>query len=66
MVKRYLYLVDEESGAQVGRWPIDGMGATAIMELERKILAECGEGVVLRDSKFNRDYWSSQRQRPLA
>lgn len=54
MAKRYLYLVEEETGAQLGRWPIDGMGATSIMELERKILAECGEGVVLRDSQFDR------------
>jgi len=54
MAKRYLYLVDEETGTQVGRWPIDGMGATAIIELERKILAECGDCVVLRDSQLDR------------
>lgn len=51
---RYLYLVEEATGAEVGRWQIDRMGATAIMELERKILAKCGEGVVLRDSQFDR------------
>lgn len=54
MAKRYLYLVDESTGKQIGKWPVEGMGATAIMELERKILAECGEGVVLRDSRFDR------------
>lgn len=52
MPARYLYLFDEESGREVQRWTVDGLNVLQIMQLERQIMAGCGEGVVLRDSLF--------------
>ena len=55
MATRYLYLLDEETGKEVQRWPVDGLNVPQIYALERKILSDCGEGVVLRDSLFDED-----------
>jgi len=55
VAKRYLYLLDEETGKEVQRWPVDGLNVPQVYALERQILANCGEGVVLRDSLFDED-----------
>ncbi|WP_333840532.1 hypothetical protein [Novosphingobium sp.] len=53
MKRRNLYLLDEQTGRVIRHWPIDGMDALQVTELERKILIDCGEGVLLRDSAFD-------------
>lgn len=55
MPARYLYLVDEDTGAEIRRWPLEDLDALQVLQRERRILAECSDGVVLRDSAFNRD-----------
>jgi hypothetical protein len=55
MPDRYLYLLDERTGQEVMRWPVDGMNMLQITQLERRILAECGDDVSLRDSAFDND-----------
>lgn len=55
MPRRFLYLIVEETGKVVQRWPVDGMNVLQITQLERQILSECGDGVLLRDSLFDED-----------
>jgi hypothetical protein len=50
---RELYLVDERTQRVTKRWPVEGLSEVAITKLEREILAQMGEDVVLRDSKFD-------------
>lgn len=54
MTPRELYLIDEQTGKVLKRWPVGDMPEGKVQALERRILSELGEGVLLRDSAFDR------------
>lgn len=51
--RREHYLFDEVHQRVLNRWPIEGWSEAQIQKLEREILSQLGENVVLRDSKFD-------------
>lgn len=54
MAQREIYVLDEGTGKVLDRFPVDGWPETKILALERRILSQVGEDVVVRDSRLDR------------
>ena len=55
MPRRRLYVIDLDSGLEIKSVDVEGLTETKITELERQLWTQCGEELVVRDSRLDRD-----------
>lgn len=50
MANRELILIEEDDGKELRRFPVDDLNEAEIIALERRLRAQSGEGVLVRDT----------------
>lgn len=55
MLRRRLYVIDLDTGREIKSIDVSGWSEIKITVQERELWAQCGDDLVVRDSRFDQD-----------